>query len=237
MIVVDALHAGYRLPPLHHPVLRDVSFRAVARQVTAVVGPNGTGKTTLFRVLLGFLRPRRGRVLLAGEPPERYRRRRGIAFLPESPTAPRGWSPRTLLEEGADLRGLGGQERKDAILEGLRRTGLDPAHHDRRLARLSKGMIRRTLLAYALLGDPGVVLLDEPMAGLDPEARSRLRDVVRETASRGATLVLASHELDEVARLADRAVVLRDGRVAGTVEEVSDGDALMRALSATGDGS
>ncbi|MGD2070820.1 MAG: ABC transporter ATP-binding protein [Gemmatimonadota bacterium] len=224
----EAVSAAYRRR--QEPVLRDVTLRAPPGHVTAVVGPNGAGKTTLFRVLMGFLPPRSGVVTIAGYRPERFRRRNGIALLPERTPVPAGWTFRALVEEGCDLHGLRGDGRRRARRRAWERSDLDERQRRTPLARLSKGQARRAVLAFALIGEPHLVLLDEPLSGLDPAGRARLRAVLSDLAASGSTVVMTSHELGEVARLADRAVVLRGGRTVETLEDPGDAAALERAV-------
>jgi ABC-type multidrug transport system ATPase subunit len=189
------------------PVLRDLSLQADPGSVTAVVGPNGIGKTTLFRVLLGFLPVTSGQVQLGGLPPEEYRRRHGVAYLPEWVVLPRGWTAVQLLKEGARLSRLRGPQEDEAISGAWERAGLTPGDA-RRAESLSKGIRRRLALAFALIGEPRVVFLDEPLSGLDTESRARLRRIVAEVRDRGGTVILASHDLGEVERMADQVIQL-----------------------------
>ena len=176
----------------------------------ALAGPNGAGKTTLFRLLMGFMRPVAGRCRIGGVPPAEYRRRHGVGYLPENATLPRGWPGRQLLARGADLSVHPGQSRREFTL-ALERTGLDSATLSREGRKCSRGTQRRLWLAYALIGDPLVLLLDEPFSGLDTPSRRALRHEMRTARERGAAVIFATHELSEVERLADAIVVIEDG--------------------------
>jgi ABC-type multidrug transport system ATPase subunit len=179
--------------------------------VTAVVGPNGAGKTNLFRALLGFLSPDEGRVTVGGLSPARHRRVRGIGYLPERATLPSGWTVAGLLRRGARISSGGDPD--EAQLEALRRRyGLEGRGRDR-VGTLSRGLSRRLALAFALLGEPGIVLLDEPLAGLDPPGRGALEAHVRNLGKDGVTVLLGSHDLHAVARVADRVAILMEGKV------------------------
>ena len=193
------------------PVLHDVSLQAEPGTVTAVVGPNGIGKTTLFRVLLGFLPVAVGQVSVGGLPPEKYRRRHGMAYLPEAVTLPRGWTAEGLLREGARLSGVEGSAQTEALAEAWERAGLATGD-SRRTEVLSKGIRRRLTLAFALIGDPRLILLDEPLSGLDTESRTRLRRIVEEAREGGGTVIMASPDLGEVDRMADDVVHLEARR-------------------------
>lgn len=201
------------------PVLKGVSFGVAPGEITAVVGPNGSGKTTLFRVLMGFLRPWEGAATVGGVAPALHRRRRGLAFLPDSLAAPRGWSGLAVLREGVALARIPRRERLLELHRAVERTGLSIEALSGAVEDLSKGMSRRVMAAMVLVGRPSPVLLDEPLTGLDAPSRVRLREEILQSARAGATVLMASHDLDEVQRIASRVVLLRDG----TVEEVVEG--------------
>ncbi|MGH9211250.1 MAG: ABC transporter ATP-binding protein [Acidimicrobiales bacterium] len=199
----------------------DLSFTAPAGKVTGFLGPNGAGKTTTLRCLLGLAEPTSGTVLLDGR---RYRdltapRRRVGAVLESSGFHP-GRSGRNHLRVVARAAGLDGA-RIDPLLDlfGLAGAG------DRRVGGYSLGMCQRLGLAAALLGDPGVLVLDEPSNGLDPQGVAWVRQLLRAWATEGRTVLVSSHLLAEVAQAVDRVVIIRDGTLVAEsdIAELTDG--------------
>lgn len=197
--------------------LRGVSLEIPAGGVWAVVGPNGAGKTTLFSLLLGFLHPDAGSISVDELAPREHARRRGFAYLPERFDLPPGLTPRAALHAFARLEGLDARAARAAVARELERYDLS-AVADRPARALSRGLMQRTGLAQTGLAARAVVVLDEPTQGLDPIWRVRLRERVAELRQEGRTILLASHELDEVQRLADRAVLLDGGGLRQVVE-------------------
>jgi ABC-2 type transport system ATP-binding protein len=197
----------------------DLSFTVPAGSVTGFIGPNGAGKSTTLRVLLGLTRPTAGRATLDGVPyAELADPARTVgAVLEHDPFHP-GRSGRDHLRVLATATGVA-PARVDEVL-GL--VGLADVA-GRRAGCYSLGMRRRLALAAALLGDPGVLLLDEPANGLDPWGIRWLRDLLRGHAGRGATVLVSSHVLAEVALIADRVVVVDRGRLlaSGPVGELT----------------
>jgi ABC-2 type transport system ATP-binding protein len=198
--------------------VRDVSFTAPAGQVTGFLGPNGSGKTTTLRVALGLIRPTAGEALIGGAP---YRHlaqpRRRVGALLEATGFHPGRRARDHLMVLAASCGLPGRR----VNEVLGLVDLGPAA-DRRVREFSLGMRQRLGLAAALLGDPQVLLLDEPANGLDPAGIAWLRGLLRGLAGEGRTVVVASHVLGEVAQTADRVVIVNAGelRFAGPLHEL-----------------
>ena len=188
--------------------LEDVSFNLEAGEIFALLGPNGAGKTTTLRILAGLIAPSSGSVTVEGErmgPESAPRLRARIGFLTEAPGLWDRLTVRQNLVVYARLYGLPSPERAvDAALERfeIRDRG------DDRAAQLSKGLKQRVALARSLLHDPRIAMLDEPTSGLDPESARDVRDLILALREQGRTVLLCTHNLDEVERVADRVAVL-----------------------------
>lgn len=184
------------------------------------VGPNGSGKTTLLKAALGLVRPTEGRVTVRGFDVAMDGRaaRSAIGYMPQRLGFPEGATPRELLRLFARLRGTD-LPQPEMLLD---RVGLDGAL-DRQVEALSGGMRQRLGIAVALLGDPDVLVLDEPSAALDPTGALMMRDLLRALRREGKTIVISSHDLSEVEALADRMAVLVAGRLVavGTAAELA----------------
>jgi ABC-2 type transport system ATP-binding protein len=189
--------------------LADVTFRVARGEVVGFLGPNGAGKTTALRILAGVFPPSRGRATVAGVDvvAHPHAARRHVGYALERPALYPEMTVASLLAFVARLRGAGGA----AVGVAIARARLE-ALADRRIDTLSKGMRQRVGLAVALVGDPPVLLLDEPTAGLDPGERTATRGLVRTLAPDHAIL-LSSHELGDVESCCDRIVVLHRGRL------------------------
>lgn len=185
---------------------------SVTPGITGVVGPNGAGKSTLLAMVLGFLRPTSGEIRVEGMEPRHYVRKHGASYLPERFRLPAAWPVGHAMRALARLEGLQGSEADERARAALGRVGMAELEH-RPMGTLSRGMNQRVGIAQAILGRRRLVVLDEPTEGLDPLWRLRFRELVAEMRETGATVLLASHELPEVERLADRVVVLRDGQL------------------------
>lgn len=180
--------------------------------ITGLVGPNGAGKTTLLRTLAGCVEPTSGRVTIDGASPDAFISRGGLGFLPESPPLPGHLTPREFL------LGLPGSDPGNPTRGGVDRFP-SPIQKDllcRPIDSLSLGQRKTVALAAALSGGPHLLLLDEPTNGLDPIALSHLRKTLLTQRALGAVLIVSSHQLDELQRVADRLVFVRDGRSVGS---------------------
>jgi len=179
--------------------------------VTGLLGPNGAGKSTLMRAVTGLIAVNTGRVRVEGRDPRHDRAvHRRIALVPEDEAVPSQLTARELVRYVADLHGVrdaGAAERALDLVDMV------PAA-DRRLRGFSKGMRQRTKVAAALVTDPPVLVLDEPLNGADPVQRVRLTELFRRLGADGRTVIVSSHVLSEVERLADRVLVLIHGRLA-----------------------
>lgn len=185
------------------PVLEGVTLGVESGAITALLGPNGSGKSTMIRTLVGLQRPDAGTVSYNG--PDR---RRTIGYLPQRPSFRSGQSVLDTLTFYASLAG----EPPSAAMATLERVGLAEAA-DRDAAALSGGMTRLVGIAQALLGDPPVIVLDEPASGLDPEMSVHIFDVLEELAADGTGILLSSHDLALVERTADEIALLDAGQI------------------------
>ncbi|MCC5574914.1 ATP-binding cassette domain-containing protein [Microtetraspora sp. AC03309] len=191
--------------------------------VTGLLGPNGAGKTTLIRMLATVLAPDRGELRLLGRDPakDRLEIRRRLGYLPQEPGYQRGFTVFEFVDYVAILKEMTDRRaRHDEVRRVIEEVGLAPVS-GRRIRTLSGGMRRRLGIAQALLGDPELLLLDEPTAGLDPEQRLRFRELIL-TIGAGRTVVLSTHQTEDVAALCTRVVVVKAGRCEfeGTPEDV-----------------
>ena len=189
--------------------LDTVTFAVPDGSVTALLGPNGAGKSTALALAVGLLHPDRGDVHIYDAPPGRT----PVGYLPEAFRGPPAMTPVRLVSWMARLRGVTPSAARSRAAEALERVGLTRRHWGRPVGKLSRGMQQRVGMAQAIVGMPGLVLLDEPMAGLSPEGRALFHRIVSEERARGATQVLSTHVLDDAQRLCDHVVILRKGRV------------------------
>src|SRR5215216_7167298 len=181
-------------------------------EVFGFLGPNGAGKTTTLKLLMQLLFPTSGRMEILGRPAGDLELRRRIGFLPEEPYFYDYLTAEELLSYFASLFGLSGPERRARVARLLDEAGVGG---ERRLAlrKLSKGMIQRVGIAQALINDPEVVFLDEPMSGLDPLGRREVRNLILSLRDRGCTVFFSSHVLSDAEALCNRVAVLARGRL------------------------
>jgi ABC-2 type transport system ATP-binding protein len=211
----------------------DVSFTCEPGTVTGFLGPNGAGKSTTMRMITGLTRPDAGGSTLLGVPYARLANPgRHVGVLLDAGAMHTGRTGRETLALAAQLVGVPAG-RADALLD---RVGLDARAARRRVGAYSLGMRQRLGIALALVGDPGVLILDEPANGLDPEGIFWMRQLLRDFADRGGTVLLSSHLLREVEAVADRLVVIGGGRIVAQGEQrelLAGAGTIVRSLDAT----
>jgi ABC-2 type transport system ATP-binding protein len=193
--------------------LRGVSLRIEAGEVFALLGPNRAGKTTVLKILLGLCHASSGQVLRLGAPLANRSTLARVGYMHESQAFPRYLTATALLGLYGELSWLAPSALRARVPALLERVGLaDRAAEP--IARFSKGMVQRLALAQALLAEPDLLVLDEPLEGLDLTARLLLADVIADQRKAGKTVLVVSHSLGEVAQLCDRVAVLVEGRLA-----------------------
>lgn len=206
-------------------VLHGISFEVMRGEIFGFVGPNGAGKTTTLKVLMGLIRATEGGATILGHDIRETAYRRQIGFLPENAYFYDYLSGRELLDFYARLSGVANKDRAERVATLLDWVGLTHAA-DERIRTYSKGMAQRVGIAQALVHDPSVVFLDEPMSGLDPIGRKEIRDLILRLQSEGKTVFMNTHILSDVEMVCDRVAIIVEGRIRyqGRTEELLAGD-------------
>ncbi|MGE4650346.1 MAG: ABC transporter ATP-binding protein [Myxococcota bacterium] len=224
IVVVEGLEVEFRpgLGQRRKRILDGVSFSVREGEIFGFVGPNGAGKTTTLKVLMGLLRANAGCARILGHDVGETAFRRHVGFLPENPYFHDYLSARETLDFYARLSGVPASERPERIERLLDWVGLHDAA-DARLRTFSKGMQQRVGIAQALVHEPKVIFLDEPMSGLDPLGRVEVRDLILRLRAEGRTVLMNTHILSDVETLCDRVAIIAGGRIRyqGSVEDFS----------------
>ena len=205
--------------------VRGVSFEVRRGDIFGFLGPNGAGKTTTIKMLTGLIFPTGGKATILGEPVPSPDAMGKVGFLPENPYVYPYLTPREFVSLCGRLNGLSGRTLHAAVERVIERVGITYAM-DRRVGALSKGMLQRTGLAAALVHSPELLILDEPMSGLDPVGRKEVRDLIVEESRAGRTVFFSSHILSDVELLCDHVCILRKGEVVagGSMEDLLGSD-------------
>ncbi len=227
--------------------LRPLTFSVEEGEIFGYLGPNGAGKTTTIRLLMGLVSPSGGTFKILGGDIDDARVRSQIGFLPEQPYFYDYLTARELLDYYASLSEVPVKERKRRIEATLTRVGLESDAWSTQLRKFSKGMLQRVGLAQAILHDPKLIILDEPMSGLDPMGRREVRDLIQALHEEGKTILFSTHILSDAEALCDRVAVIGKGElrgigvvadltasVKGNVEIMWQGKQAVAAISALG---
>ena len=213
-IRIENLQKRFRLGfiPKTREILRGITFTVREGETFGYLGPNGAGKTTTIKCLLGFIRPDAGTISIFGRPHAAPRSRQALGFLPENPYFYDYLTGREFLAFTADLFGLGREEKAERIARLLKLVGLERAA-DLSLRKYSRGMLQRAGLAQALINDPKLVVLDEPLGGMDPIGRKEIRDIIVRFKDEGKTVFFTSHILQDIEMICDRVAIIVGGRI------------------------
>jgi ABC-2 type transport system ATP-binding protein len=205
-----------------HVALQSLDLSVEEGEIFGFLGPNGAGKTTTIKILLGLIRSTSGSGQVLGFPFGSVAARRSLGFLPDSPRFYRYLTARELLRFGGKLHGIVGAELARRVEDTLDRVHLAEDARGRALWSYSRGMLQRVGIAAALLHRPRLVILDEPMNGLDPIGRNVFRDLLLVLKSEGVTVFLSSHVLHDIENIADRVGILNEGHLiqCGSLSEI-----------------
>ncbi len=193
-------------------VLKGISFSINEGEIFGYLGPNGAGKTTTIKCILNLIFPDSGKITIFGEDSLKPKAREKVGFLPENPYFYDYLTGREFLAFYADLLGIHGQQKEEKIKYFLNLVGMEKAA-DLQLRKYSRGMLQRVGLAQALLNDPALVILDEPMGGLDPIGRKEFRDIIVNLKKEGKTVFLSSHILQDIEMICDRVAIILAGEI------------------------
>jgi ABC-2 type transport system ATP-binding protein len=205
-------HPGLLEPSVE--VLKGLSLEVARGEIFGFLGPNGAGKTTTIKAIVGLVIPDAGEITVAGHPHDSLEAKRRIGFMAENPYLYTHLSGREYLRFSAELLGIAPPEVADRIAAVLAQVTMT-AGADRKMRTYSKGMLQRIALAQALLGEPELLILDEPMSGLDPIGRRDVRDLILGQQERGTTVFFSSHIIPDVETICDRVAMVVDGEVRG----------------------
>lgn len=202
-------HGGVFEKPRH--ILKDVTFTLPTGQVTGFVGSNGSGKTTSIKCMLDFMKPDSGEILFFGKALD-LRAKKRIGYLPERPYLYEFLSGMEFLRLHWDLVQDSRKDFTGRAHEAFKRVDLFEAR-DKKLRQYSKGMLQRVGIAQAILNRPDLLILDEPMSGLDPDGRGLVKDILRDESKRGTSLFFSSHLLQDMEELCSHLVVINKGAI------------------------
>lgn len=195
--------------------LKDISFSIAEGEVFGFVGPNGAGKSTTIKVMLDVINDYEGEVRIYGKSARQAESRRGVAYLPESPALYEQFTPLEIMKMALRMYGIRRNDEEAWCMQWLERFSV-AQNARRRMRQLSKGNVQRVALAHALVVEPRLLVLDEPLSGLDPVGRKDVIDILQEYKEKGGAIFFTSHVLHDVERIADRFGFINEGELLTT---------------------
>jgi len=208
ILIVDNIKKRYD----NLTVLDNISFKVFKGEIFGLLGPNGAGKTTLFRILSGIADPDKGEVSIFGKDPRNPRIRKLIGYCPQESVAYDNLSGIENLLFYLGLYNIGGKEAKRRAYKLLKMLGLYE-YKDKKVKKYSGGMKKRLNLAIALIGEPEIIILDEPTTGMDPNIRREVWRIIKDIKEEGKTVLLATHYMEEAEELCDRVAIINRGKI------------------------
>jgi len=200
--------------------LRSVSLSVHEGQIVGLIGPNGAGKSTLLNLIAGLIFPTEGQVTVCDHPARSVAARRHLGYMPEHPVFPGTYSARAVLRYHGALLGLSAEATSDQVERSIQRLRLHE-FIDRPASDFSQGMKQRLALAIALMGEPRLLLLDEPSNGLDPIGIVQLRDLLKRLSDAGTAIVISSHRLGELEKLTNHYLLMHRGEIMSFADKVA----------------
>lgn len=223
VLKVEDLHKSFKLGfiPKTKKILNGISLSIEEGEIFGYLGPNGAGKTTTIKCILGLIHPDKGKIEIFGLPHFSLKAKEKTGYLPENPYFYEYLTAWEFLNFCSQLFLLEKKEKEERVKELLQLVGLEKAL-DLQLRKFSRGMLQRVGLAQALLNNPSLVVLDEPLGGLDPLGRKELRDIIIRLKEEGKTIFLSSHILQDIEMVCDRVAIIVGGKIIsqGALEEL-----------------
>ncbi len=214
VLSLENVHKSFKVGfiPKKKEILRGISFSVGEGEIFGYLGPNGAGKTTTLKCVLGLIFPDRGKIEIFGQPHLEPRAKERLGFLPENPYFYDYLTAREFLDFYAQLFRIDKNEREARIASLLKLVDMEKAR-DLQLRKFSRGMLQRIGLAQALINEPSLILLDEPLGGLDPLGRKEIRDIIIRLKGEGRTVFLCSHILQDIEMICDRVAIIIGGKI------------------------
>ncbi|MBC8357363.1 MAG: ABC transporter ATP-binding protein [Candidatus Aminicenantes bacterium] len=214
VLTIKDLHKSFNIGfiPKKRKILKGISLSVEQGEIFGYLGPNGAGKTTTIKCILGLILPQKGKIEIFGNPHLALKAKEKIGFLPENPYFYDHLTASEFLDFYSQLYVMDKNKKEEKIKNLLQLVGLEQSA-GLQLRKFSRGMMQRIGLAQALLNDPSLVFLDEPLGGLDPVGRKEIRDIIARLKEEGKTVFLCSHILQDIEMICDRVAIIVNGKI------------------------